>query len=203
MKAHRTDLVSLAFGLVFLALSVWWLLARILGLTVPPVGWFLAGALVLIGVLGLAGALRSGRHADRDAAAPTDAEATVSAPYDGGPGLTPPAAPEADEWSTDAVGDDAVGAAEDRPVSGGAGDRRWSPSATPADPGPPTTGADAATREQPTLEVAPATREQPTVDLGPTSPGRSTGGDAPAIREQRTAGDGPAAGPDGEERSPG
>ena len=61
MKAHRTDLVSFAFGLVFLALSVWWLLAQLLGLALPPVGWFLAGALILIGVLGLVGALRSGR----------------------------------------------------------------------------------------------------------------------------------------------
>ncbi|MGW5673427.1 hypothetical protein ACWEVO_36870, partial [Micromonospora sp. NPDC003776] len=70
MKAHRTDLVSFAFGLAFLALAVWWLLARILGLTLPPVGWFLAGALVLIGLLGLVGALRSGRHAHREPAGP-------------------------------------------------------------------------------------------------------------------------------------
>lgn len=61
MKAHRTDLLSFAFGLVFLALSAWWLLAQILGLALPPVGWFLAGALILIGVFGLVGALRSGR----------------------------------------------------------------------------------------------------------------------------------------------
>ncbi|MEH0826868.1 hypothetical protein V6U84_42715 [Micromonospora sp. CPCC 205714] len=62
MRVHRTDLVSLAFGLLFLGLSVWWLLAQILGLALPPVGWFLAGALVVIGLLGLVGALRSGRH---------------------------------------------------------------------------------------------------------------------------------------------
>ncbi len=61
MKAHRTDLVSFAFGLLFLALSAWWLLAQLLGLALPPVGWFLAGALILIGVFGLVGALRSGR----------------------------------------------------------------------------------------------------------------------------------------------
>ncbi|WP_435795173.1 hypothetical protein [Micromonospora arida] len=61
MKAHRTDLVSFAFGLVFLALSAWWLLAQLLGLALPPVGWFLAGALILIGVFGLVGALRSAR----------------------------------------------------------------------------------------------------------------------------------------------
>ncbi|MEH0937469.1 hypothetical protein V6U80_20140 [Micromonospora sp. CPCC 205543] len=64
MKPHRTDLVSLAFGLIFVGLSVWWLLARMLGLALPPVGWFLAGGLLLIGLLGLVGALRWGRHAD-------------------------------------------------------------------------------------------------------------------------------------------
>ncbi|WP_349881287.1 hypothetical protein ABIH81_12275 [Micromonospora sp. HUAS YX12] len=80
MKAHRTDIVSFAFGLVFLGLSVWWLLARILGLSVPPVGWFLAGGLVLIGLLGLLGALRSGRAPEQPA--PQSApEVTVSAPY--------------------------------------------------------------------------------------------------------------------------
>ncbi|GAB3953535.1 hypothetical protein GCM10027614_59110 [Micromonospora vulcania] len=63
MKAHRTDLLSFAFGLVFLGLSAWWLLAQLLGLALPPVGWFLAGALILIGVFGLVGALRSGRPA--------------------------------------------------------------------------------------------------------------------------------------------
>lgn len=61
MKAHRTDLVSFAFGLVFLALSAWWLLAQLLGLALPPVGWFLASALILIGIFGLVGALRSGQ----------------------------------------------------------------------------------------------------------------------------------------------
>lgn len=219
MKAHRTDLVSFSFGLVFLALSVWWLLARILGLAIPPVGWFLAGALIVVGVLGLVGALRSGRHAP----APPEAGATVSAPYEGGPGWAPPAAaPEADEWRIDAVADEPVGAVADRPVRGGTGEPRWSPAAPPTDPGPPTTGPDAweqpegapptreqttvdaapPTREQPTVDVTPPTREQTTVDLGPTGAGRSGVGDAAATREQRAAGDGPAAGPDGEKRSP-
>ncbi|SCG34296.1 hypothetical protein GA0070560_101256 [Micromonospora halophytica] len=66
MRVHRTDLVSLLFGLLFVGLALWWLLAQILGLALPPVGWFLAGALLLIGLLGLIGALRSGRHDRRD-----------------------------------------------------------------------------------------------------------------------------------------
>ncbi|MCO1599503.1 hypothetical protein M8C17_30545 [Micromonospora sp. RHAY321] len=81
MKAHRTDLVSFAFGLVFLALSAWWLLAQLLGLALPPVGWFLAGALILIGVFGLVGALRSGRPSQPEPtgqAASTEPAAPVS-----------------------------------------------------------------------------------------------------------------------------
>ena len=50
--------MSFVFGLLFVGLSVWWLLAQILGLALPAVGWFLAGALMLIGVLGLVGAVR-------------------------------------------------------------------------------------------------------------------------------------------------
>lgn len=157
MKAHRTDVVSFAFGLVFLALSLWWLLARILGLTLPPVGWFLAGALLLIGALGLVGALRSGRHADRE---PPAAETTVSAPYEeeaARPWVEPERA-EADEWPTDAVADVPVEATQDRPVSGTGGDPHWSPSAPPHQP---TTG-----------DTEPVTREQPV--LG-DEPGRMTG----------------------------
>ncbi|RIV38605.1 hypothetical protein [Micromonospora radicis] len=82
MKAHRTDLVSFAFGLLFLALSAWWLLAQVLGLVLPPVGWFLAGGLILVGALGLIGALRSSRHGNT--AAPTG----PSSPEPAGPGST-------------------------------------------------------------------------------------------------------------------
>ncbi|GLZ59333.1 hypothetical protein Misp05_29090 [Micromonospora sp. NBRC 107095] len=92
MKAHRTDLVSFAFGLVFLALSAWWLLAQLLGLALPPVGWFLAGALILIGVFGLVGALRSGRPSQpeptaeaSEAVAPVSGPSVSGAPISGTP----------------------------------------------------------------------------------------------------------------------
>ena len=171
MKAHRTDLVSFAFGLVFLALSLWWLLARILGLTLPPVGWFLAGALILIGVLGLVGALRSGRHADREPpGAATDAETTVSAPYEE-EGTRPwvgPQGAEADEWPTDAAADIPVEATQDRPVSGNGGDPYWSPAAPPDEPASRDT--EPATREQPILGDELGRRAGP-----PTGEDRSTG----------------------------
>lgn len=91
MKAHRTDLVSFAFGLVFLALSAWWLLAQLLGFALPAVGWFLASALILIGVFGLVGALRSGRSdqpeqtAEVGATVPAAPVSGASAPVSGMP----------------------------------------------------------------------------------------------------------------------
>ena len=70
MKTHRTDGVSLTFGLTFLAIVAWWLVAQIRHLSLPAVGWFLAGALILIGLFGLLGALRSGRSAPEAPEAP-------------------------------------------------------------------------------------------------------------------------------------
>ena len=203
MKAHRTDIVSFAFGLAFLGLSAWWLLARILGLALPPVGWFLAGALILIGLLGLVGALRSGRHTE-----PAATETTVSAPYETG---TPageagaPAAEEADEWATDAVTDAPLAAREDRPFDAGP---RWSPDG----PGEPVTRelspvepeerAEPATRELPAAtgdrDAGPATRELPPVEDGDGTTGPVTR-ELPASDETadrpgggpRTGGDGP------------
>ena len=62
MKTHRTDGVSLSFALIFLAIVGWWLLAQVVDLDLPAVGWFVAGALILLGVLGLFGALRAARQ---------------------------------------------------------------------------------------------------------------------------------------------
>lgn len=196
MKAHRTDLVSFAFGLTFLALAVWWLLARILGLTLPPVGWFLAGALVLIGLLGLVGALRSGRHAHREPTAP-EPETTVGAPYlDGTPTTGGPTA-AGDEWATDAVTDQRAAAMEDLPSAGGP---RWSPFAPPEgrDLTGPSSGQAGATRELPGTEVGhtgeaePPTRELPATEAAPTGdtepptrelPVPEAGDTGPATRE--------------------
>ena len=54
MSKHDTDAVSLAFGSVFLAAVGWWLLTRMIDVDMPAVGWFFAGGLVVVGLLGLA-----------------------------------------------------------------------------------------------------------------------------------------------------
>ena len=61
MKPHRTDGVSLSFGLIFLIIAIWWAVSRVVNLHLPAVGWVVAGALIMFGVIGLLGAIRSGR----------------------------------------------------------------------------------------------------------------------------------------------
>lgn len=58
MNIHRTDNVSLGFGLTFLAIALWWFLAAQLNVVLPTAGWFVAGGLILFGVLGLMSSLR-------------------------------------------------------------------------------------------------------------------------------------------------
>jgi hypothetical protein len=61
MKAHRVDLVSLIFGLLFLLGAAWWLLASPLGLGLAALGWAVAIVLIMLGVIGLLGAIRGSR----------------------------------------------------------------------------------------------------------------------------------------------
>lgn len=75
MKAHRTDGVSLGFGLVFLAIAGWWAAAQVIDIRLPALGWLAAGGLILFGVLGLLGAISSGRR--DEAVAPTDSSSSV------------------------------------------------------------------------------------------------------------------------------
>jgi len=66
MKRHSTDLVSIIFGVIFLAIAGWWLLGRYVHLNVPHGGWVLAAALILVGLLGVVGSLRGDRNGDRN-----------------------------------------------------------------------------------------------------------------------------------------
>ena len=61
MKPHRTDGVSLSFGLIFLLIALWWAISRVVTVHLPTVGWLIAGGLIVFGVIGLMGAIRSGR----------------------------------------------------------------------------------------------------------------------------------------------
>jgi hypothetical protein len=58
MKRHGSDVISLVFGLMFLGVVLWWSLAKLAGIDPPRIGWFLAGALIVVGMLGVLAALR-------------------------------------------------------------------------------------------------------------------------------------------------
>jgi hypothetical protein len=59
MNRHDIDAVSFATGVAFLAIAAWWALAHVINFHAPSVGWFVAGALLLFGLLGLLSAMRS------------------------------------------------------------------------------------------------------------------------------------------------
>jgi len=78
---HRTDLLSLFFGIVFLAVVGWWAVSYYLDWSIdwnlPNFGWFVAGALILLGLLGLLASAR--RSSDRTSALPPPAPAPPTA----------------------------------------------------------------------------------------------------------------------------
>jgi hypothetical protein len=78
MRPHRTDGVSLSFGVIFLMVAIGWAVSRVVNLYLPALGWLVAGALILFGVIGLLGAIRSGRRAEPER--PVTAEAVVETP---------------------------------------------------------------------------------------------------------------------------
>ena len=76
MRPHRTDGVSLSFGILFLLVAAWWAISQVITVHLPAVGWLVAGGLIAFGVIGLLGALRSSRRitdAERPAAEPEPA----------------------------------------------------------------------------------------------------------------------------------
>jgi hypothetical protein len=60
MKRHTTDMVSLVFGIAFVGIAAWWLVSLYLDLSVPHLGWFAAGGLILFGLFGVIASLRGG-----------------------------------------------------------------------------------------------------------------------------------------------
>lgn len=51
MKSHRTDNLSLFFGVAFLLVSGGYLASAHLSLELPSAGWFIAGALIFFGLV--------------------------------------------------------------------------------------------------------------------------------------------------------
>ena len=72
MRPHRTDGVSLSFGILFLMVAIWWAVTQVVSVRLPAVGWLVAGGLIVFGVIGLLGALRSARSTPE--AAPREPE---------------------------------------------------------------------------------------------------------------------------------
>lgn len=57
MKAHRTDSLSLFFGVVFLVVASGYLAGSYLEIGLPDMGWIIAAALIFFGLVGVIGAL--------------------------------------------------------------------------------------------------------------------------------------------------
>ena len=64
MNVHRTDAVSLVFGLIFLLIVAGWLFGFEFNVPLPRFGWIAAGRLIAAGVIGLFRALRVDRRRD-------------------------------------------------------------------------------------------------------------------------------------------
>ena len=63
MKSHRTDSISLFFGLAFILISLGYLANVYLNLDLPRMGWFIAAGLVFLGIVGAITALVPTRQA--------------------------------------------------------------------------------------------------------------------------------------------
>lgn len=65
LTPHRPDAVSFGFGLVFLATTTLWVIANFVDVRPATVGWLFAGAMLMLGGLGIARTLRSGPDRDQ------------------------------------------------------------------------------------------------------------------------------------------
>jgi hypothetical protein len=61
VKPHRTDLLSLLFGMAFLIAAGFWLTTRLVTLDAALIGWLVTGSLVLLGGAGLVHGLVTSR----------------------------------------------------------------------------------------------------------------------------------------------
>lgn len=62
MNRHATDVVALTLGGALLALVVVWALVKTVTIDLPSGGWFLAGGLIVAGLVGMSVALRPSKR---------------------------------------------------------------------------------------------------------------------------------------------
>jgi predicted membrane channel-forming protein YqfA (hemolysin III family) len=74
MKSHRTDALSLFFGVAFILISGGYLASSYLRFDLPEAGWFIAGALIFLGLVGAITALVPPRPTNEDEKRPADGE---------------------------------------------------------------------------------------------------------------------------------
>jgi len=67
MKRHPLDVLSLAFGLIFLVVSAMWIMGRTTTIYLPDAGWIIAGALILAGLFGIVATIRGVSRSDTTA----------------------------------------------------------------------------------------------------------------------------------------
>ncbi|WP_144121828.1 hypothetical protein [Catellatospora sichuanensis] len=79
MKNHRTDSVSLFFGLIFLLVAGAFLVGELTTVKLPSLGWFIAGGLIILGVLAVLGALSPRRPTEPAAVEPAPEAAETPA----------------------------------------------------------------------------------------------------------------------------
>ena len=175
MRPHRTDGISLSFGLLFLLVAVWWAIAQVVTVRLPAAGWLVAGALIMFGAIGLLGAIRSGRRTE--VPAPVQAEAQVETPGDLPPEMHADIVRELLDNPADRV--DLHPAYLKHPVPDPATTTR--PASAP--PAAPTSAAPAAPSygtEEPTAPLPPAgsaAGDEPTTEVTRVDPGQGTGRD--------------------------
>jgi hypothetical protein len=59
MSKHRPDMPAMVFGLIFMMISGWWFASRSVGFGTSGLGVVTAGILILLGIAGIATALRN------------------------------------------------------------------------------------------------------------------------------------------------
>ncbi|HEY2792917.1 MAG TPA: hypothetical protein VGJ28_11195 [Micromonosporaceae bacterium] len=62
MKNRRPDVPAMIFGIIFLGIACVYFAGHGPGVDLPSLGWITAGVLILLGVAGIASALRNSRE---------------------------------------------------------------------------------------------------------------------------------------------